>query len=128
MAQFTAGELEVMRILWEHGPQKPAEILEKFPREIKNPALRSYLSILLEKGHVTRRQKGKAFYYRAKTKQTSAFRSRLQELVDTFCEGSTESLLMNLIRRENLSEAELLDLKRLAEVDDETPPKQEADQ
>lgn len=128
MTQFTAGELEVMRILWEHGPQKPAEILEKFPREIKNPALRSYLSILLEKGHVTRRQKGKAFYYRAKTKQTSAFRAQLKNLVDTYCAGSTESLLMNLIRRENLSEAELLELKRLAEDDDASPPTEKADQ
>ena len=120
MTQFTSGELEVMRILWEHGPQKPAEIQRKYPRAIKNSALRSYLSILLEKGHVTRKQKGKAFYYRARTQQTAAFRSRLKDLVDAFCNGSTESLLMTLIRREQLSEDELLELKRLAEDDPPT--------
>jgi predicted transcriptional regulator len=122
MSQFTPGELEVMHILWEHGEQKPGEIQAKFPRDIKNSALRSFLSILLDKGHITRRQKGKAFFYKAKTKQTSAFRSKLRELVDVFCDGSTESLLMNLIRSEKLSDNELLELKRLAEGGIEQPP------
>ena len=123
MTNFTPGELEVMQILWDHGEQKPAEIQERFSREIKNAALRSYLSILLEKGHVKRRRKGKAYFYRAKTKQTSAFRTKLRELVDGFCGGSTESLLLNLLRNEKLSDEELLELKRLAEepADDDSP-------
>ena len=117
MPRFTRGELAVMRILWKHGELKPADIQEEFPREIKNSALRSYLSILLQKGHVTRRRKGKAYYYKAKTKRESTFRSMLRELVDTCCDGSTEALLCRLIRSEDLSEKELLELKRLAESD-----------
>jgi len=35
MARFTAGEMEVMRILWEHGELKPSEIQRRFPRPIK---------------------------------------------------------------------------------------------
>ena len=68
MARFTAGEIEVMRILWEHGELKPAELQKLFPRPIKDAALRSYLTILVDKGHLRRRSKGKAFYYRPKTK------------------------------------------------------------
>ena len=59
MSRFTQGELEVMRILWEHGELKPAEIHAHFPRKINNPSLRSYLAILLEKGHVVRAPGGK---------------------------------------------------------------------
>ena len=114
MVKFTDGELEVMRVLWEHGEMKPAEIQEVFPRSIKNAALRSYLTILVEKGHVSRRAKGKAFYYRAKTPQESTFRSMLGDLVDTFCGGSTEALLCELLAKEKLSENELLELQRLA--------------
>lgn len=55
MSRFTEGELKVMRILWQHGELKPADIQAKHADDIKNPALRSYLTILLEKGHVTRR-------------------------------------------------------------------------
>jgi BlaI family transcriptional regulator, penicillinase repressor len=114
MPRFTAGELEVMRILWEHGELKPAEIQSQFPRPIKNAALRSYLSILHAKGHVSRRRKGNAFYYRPKTKRESTFRSVLGELINTFCGGSTEALLCHLIAKENLSEKELLDLQQTA--------------
>ena len=117
MPRFTTGELEVMRILWTHGELKPMEIQRHFPRRIKNPALRSYLSILLEKGHVTRRRKGRAFFYKAKTRRESTFRSMLRELVNSCCDGSTEALLCRLIKSENLTEKELLDLKRLAESD-----------
>jgi BlaI family transcriptional regulator, penicillinase repressor len=115
MRQFTAGEFEVMRILWEHGELKPAEIQERFPRPIKNAALRSYLTILVEKGHLLRRSKGKAFYYRPKTKRDSTFRSMLGELVNTFCGGSSEALLCHLLAQEKLSQEELLDLQRLAQ-------------
>ena len=103
MARFTAGELEVMQILWEHGEMKPADIQALFPRPIKNAALRSYLTILCEKGHLVRRQEGKAYYYRAKTKRESSFRTTLRDLVDTYCNGSTELLICRLLAKEKLS-------------------------
>ena len=115
MAQFTPGELAVMRILWECGELKPSEVQQRFPEPIKNPALRSYLKILLEKGHVSRRKVGKAFFYKATTRQQTAFRSTLREMVEAYCDGSAKSLVMNLIRNEKLSNEELLELKRLAD-------------
>jgi BlaI family transcriptional regulator, penicillinase repressor len=118
---LTTGELDVIRILWEHGELKPAQIQSRFPRPIKNAALRSYLSILLEKGHVTRRQVGKAYFYKAKTKRESVFFCTLKEIINSYCEGSPQSLVMALIKSERLSEEELLRLKRLAE-EEESPP------
>src|SRR3954454_12653526 len=104
MPRFTPGEMKVMRLLWAHGELKPAELQGRFPEPIKNPALRSYLTTLLEKGHVTRRLVGKAYYYKAVTRPRSAFRSMLGELADTFCGGSVQALVMNIIRSEKLSE------------------------
>jgi BlaI family penicillinase repressor len=119
---LTRGELDVIRVLWDHGELKPAEIQKHFPRPIKNAALRSYLSILVEKGHVTRRAGGKAFFYKAKTNRESAFLRTLKDLINGYCEGSSEALLMALIKSEQLSETELLRLKRLAE-EDALPPR-----
>jgi len=124
MSRFTPGELKVMRLLWEHGEMKPAELQERFPEPIKNPALRSYLTTLLEKGHVTRHRDGKAYYYKAVTRSRSAFRTMLDELVDAYCDGSMQALVMNIIRSEKLSEEELLTLKRLADEEKKTPPGQ----
>ena len=114
MSRFTAGELEVMRILWKHGELKPAEIQAQFPRPIKNAALRSYLSILVEKGHLSRRRRGKAYYYRSKTRRESTFRAMLNELAHVFFSGSTEALLCHLLASQKLSREELLELQRIA--------------
>ena len=115
MPNFTPGELAVMQILWEHGEMKPSEVQERFPEPIKNPALRSYLSILVEKGHISRRKLGKAYYYKAVTRRHTAFRSTVREIAKAYCEGSAKNLILNLIRSERLSESELLELKRLAD-------------
>ncbi len=121
MPRFTPGELKVMRLLWEHGEMKPAELQAQFPEPIKNPALRSYLTTLVEKGHITRKRVGKAYYYKAVTRSRSAFRTMLGELVETYCGGSVSALVMNLIKSEKLSEADLLELKRLADAEAGAP-------
>jgi BlaI family penicillinase repressor len=117
MSRFTPGELAVMNLLWKHGEMKPADIQRRFPWEIKNPALRSHLTILLGKGHVTRRKLGKAFFYKAATRQQSAFHSMFHELLDNYCGGSVRSLVLNLIQTEKLTGAELLEIQRLAQGD-----------
>jgi predicted transcriptional regulator len=122
MASFTPGELAVMQILWEHGALKPADVQERFPEPIKNPALRSYLKILVDKGHVSRRKVGKAYFYKAVTRRQAALRSTLHEMVEAYFNGSTKNLVLNLIRHEKLSEKDLLELKRLAEGDEPGPP------
>ena len=115
MTRLTPGELDVMQILWKHGESKPGEIQGLFPRPIKNPALRSYLSILVEKGHVARRKAGKAYYYKARTRQDRVLRSTIRNVVTAFCDGSAKTLMAHLIKTEKISDNELLELKRIAE-------------
>lgn len=124
MSQLTPGEHTVMRLLWAHGEMKPAEIQERFPEPIKNPALRSHLTILLGKGHVTRRKVGKAFFYKAVTPERSAFRTVLRDFVDNYCGGSVQALLLNVIQSEKLSREEVARLQALAE--EQAPEKSSA--
>jgi BlaI family penicillinase repressor len=124
LAQFTPGELSVMCLLWRHGEMNPVEIQDRFPEPIKNPALRSYLTILLNKGHVTRRKVGRAYLYKAVTRERAAFRSTLREFVESYCGGSVQALMLNLIRFEKFSDEELIEIKRLADAgDDSAKPK-----
>ena len=92
-------------------------------RSDQEPALRSYLTTLLEKGHVARRRVGKAYYYKATTRPAPAFRSMLADLVDAYCGGSVRALVMNIIKSEKLSEDELIALKKLADGEIKTLPK-----
>lgn len=118
MMKLTAGELKVMQLLWQHGEMKPSEMQDLFPEPIKNAAIRSYLSILVEKGHITRKQVGKAFFYKAKTQQNRAFHSMLKDLVDTFCGGSKKRLLLTLVKSEKLTDEQLAEIQAIADQQD----------
>lgn len=114
MSKFTKSELEVMQVLWEHGALKPAEIEELFPRPIKNAALRSLLLVLLEKGHVTRQMKGKAFFYKAKTPRENTFKKMARQMANIFCGGSPAALIAQLIKVEDLSAEDIQELQDIA--------------
>ena len=116
MALFTPGELEVMQVLWEHDALKPSEIQGEFHRPIRNAALRSVLLVLLEKGHVTRRKVGKAYHYKARTPRQSTLKKMTRRLADVFCGGSSAALIAHLIESEELSEEDIRELKRIAEM------------
>lgn len=115
MIHLTVGEIEVMRVLWENGGEmSPPEIEAKFPRPIKNAALRFQLKVLLEKGHVARRRVGKAYYYKAVTPRRQTFKSMARRMADIFFGGSAAGLIAELIKSEKLSEKEIEELEKLA--------------
>jgi predicted transcriptional regulator len=115
MSDLTTGELEVMQVLWQHGELKPALIQEKFPRPIKNAALRFQLKVLLEKKHVVRRRLGKAYYYRALTPRQGALQKMARRMSEVFCQGSAVGLIAELIKNEKLSPEQIRELQDFAQ-------------
>ena len=113
-SSLTQCELEVMQILWEEGELKPGEIQGRYSRPIKNGAVRFQLKVLLEKGHITRRRVGKAYYYRAATGKEGVFRKMTRRLADIYCQGSTVGLIAELIRSEKLSAEDVRALEEMA--------------
>src|SRR5512145_777717 len=103
MSRFTPGELEVMEVLWQESPLKPAEIEARLPRPIGNAALRSVLRVLVEKGHLKRQKSGKAYYYRPAKPARASFRQMARRLADVFCNGSTFDLVAQLVKTERLT-------------------------
>ena len=107
MKPFTPGELEVMQVLWKHGELKPAEIEARFPRAIRNAALRSVLLVLLDKGHITRKKVGKAYYYAARTRSQRTLGQTVRRLADVFSGGSAAALIAQMIETSDLSPEEI---------------------
>ena len=114
MSLMTQTELDLMRVLWQHGEQKPAEIQEHYGRPIKNAALRFQLRVLLAKGHVTRRKAGKAYYYKAAASREGTLRRMVRRMAEVFSAGSTPDLIAQLIKVEKLKPGEIRELQRLA--------------
>lgn len=107
-------ELEALRVLWEAGESKPADIQARFAWPIENATLRSVLVNLLEQGHVSRRLQGKAFYYAARLPKATLLDTTLQALARVFAGGSREALVMQLLETSDLKPADLELLRQTA--------------
>ena len=116
MASFNPNELEIMKVLWEEGSLKPSEIPERLSQPVKNSALRWQLAALMEKGYVTRRKKGKAYYYRAATPRRNVLKRLTRSMAEIFSAGSAVALVGEMLdSEEKLSEEDIRELRRIAE-------------
>jgi len=114
MNSLNTNELEALRILWEHGELKPAEIQARFASPIENATLRSVLVKLVEKQHISRRLQGKAFFYMACVPKATLLETTLQTLARIFAGGSRQELVMQLLEKTDLKSADLELLRRTA--------------
>jgi BlaI family penicillinase repressor len=115
MASLNPNDLEILKILWDEGPLKPAEIQRRLSRPVKNSALRWQLATLMNSGYVSRSKKGKAYYYRAKTPRQRVLRNLVRRLADVFSGGSAVALVGQLIEsHKQWSEEDRRELRRIA--------------
>ena len=107
-------ELEALRILWEEGELKPAEILERFGWTIENATLRSVLVNLVAKKHVQRRRQGKAYLYSARVPKTTVLQTMMQTLTRVFARGSSEVLVAQLVETGDIKPSDLEIIRGIA--------------
>lgn len=114
MTSLNQNELEALRILWEHGELKPAEIQSKFSWPIENATLRSVLVCLVEKRHISRRMQGKAFFYAAQIPKRNLLASMTDTLARVFAGGSHQELVLQLMETSKLKPADVQTLQQIA--------------
>ena len=118
MNALNQNELEVLRILWEKSPRKPAEMQSEFGWEIDNGTLRSVLVGMMDANLLSRERDGKAFFYRPRVKKETQLRQIAKRLADVFAGGSTGQLMMRLAEAEKLSAEQLKRIKEIADSED----------
>jgi predicted transcriptional regulator len=107
MTSLNQNELEALRILWERGELKPADIQARFSWPIENATLRSVLVNLVEKQHITRRLQGNAFFYAARVPKATLLQTMMQTLARVFAGGSHQELVVQLIETSDIRAADL---------------------
>jgi predicted transcriptional regulator len=108
------GELErdVLLIVWRHGFVTADQVREGLDRPLKDSTVRTVLRRLEEKGYLAHSVDDRTFVYRpAESRQRVAGRAA-KRIVDWFCEGSIETLLVGMVDSKMLDRAEL---QRLAD-------------
>jgi predicted transcriptional regulator len=108
------GELErsILSIVWRRTAINAEQVREELGRPLKDSTIRTVLRRLEEKGYLAHSVEDRTFVYRpAQTRQRVAGRA-VKRIVDWFCEGSVEALLVGMVDSKVLDKAEL---QRLAE-------------
>ena len=104
----------ILDYVWAH-PHCTAEMCREglaSQRALKDSTIRTILRKLEEKSYVTHKVDGRTFVYRAvETKRNVAVQAA-QQLIDRFCGGSVEELLVGLVDNQLLEPKQL---QRLAE-------------
>jgi BlaI family penicillinase repressor len=119
------GELErsILLIVWRVGDVTAEQVREELGRPLKDSTIRTVLRRLEEKGYVAHSVENRTFLYRpAESRQRVAGRA-VKRIVDWFCEGSVEALLVGMVDSKVLDRAELQRLAdRIAEAQKTAPP------
>jgi BlaI family penicillinase repressor len=112
-------ELQLMEILWARGSGTADQIREALaPRHVlKDSTIRTVLKRLHGKGYVSYKIEGKAFVYSGVEKPRNVAVRAVRQILDRFCDGSLEQLLVGLVENQVVDHAELRQLaKRLGQV------------
>ena len=81
-------ERQIMNVLYRRGRASVSEIAEELPEAPSDTAIRTFLRILEQKGHVTRQRDGRRHLYRPKVSRNRAARAALSRVLGTFFDGS----------------------------------------
>jgi predicted transcriptional regulator len=104
----------ILDYVWAH-PHCTAEMCREGlarQRPLKDSTIRTILRKLEEKGYVTHVVDGRTFVYHAADTQRNVAVQAAQHLIDRFCGGSVEDLLVGLVDNQVLKPKQL---QRLAE-------------
>jgi len=113
---FTEVELEFMRVIWPAGEVTTEDVraaLRDLGRDLSDGSVRKVLSILIRKGHLTRRPEGRGFLYKPAVGQGQANRKMVQDLITRAFGGSAALMVAALFDGKAISERDFEDIKRL---------------
>src|SRR5579872_1080544 len=104
-----------MKVLWDKGAATVGDVAASLPDDppLAYSTVLTTLRILEGKGYLRHTKKGRAFVYEPLIAQEEASRTALGNLVTRFFGGSRELLVVNLLREENISRAELRRIKKM---------------
>jgi predicted transcriptional regulator len=101
-----------MQVLWREGPSNVQGVQESLSpnNDLAYNTVQTMLNILHRKGRVRRTLKGRAYVYRTVSSKEKVLGQAVRDLVERMFGGSSEELVMSLIKSRQV------DLERIAEL------------
>jgi len=104
-----------MKVLWKKGAATVGDVAASLTADppLAYSTVLTTLRILEGKGYLRHTKKGRAFVYEPVIAQEEASRTALGYVVNRFFGGSRELLVVNLLKEESISRAELRRIKKM---------------
>jgi len=100
-------EHEVMQLVWAHGPVTAEVVRERLSRRLKESTVRTVLRRLEEKGYANHTVDGRTYVYQAAEPRAKVAAKAVQRIVDWFCNGSIEEVLVGMVDNAMLDQQQL---------------------
>jgi predicted transcriptional regulator len=113
---LTKLELQIMQVIWKLGPSNVNAVQAGLEQQLAYTTVQTMLNILQKKGKLKRKLRGRAYIYSATVSEERALGHAVRDLVDRMFGGSSEELVMSLIKSRQLDARKIAELsKRLEE-------------
>ncbi len=107
-SSLTKLELRIMQVIWRRGASTVSAVQAELDPPLAYTTVQTMLNILERKGKLRRELEGRAYVYTAKVTEAKALGQGLRDLIDRMFGGSSEDLVMSLLKNKQI------DAKRLA--------------
>ena len=115
MYKPTDAELEILKVLWQHGPSTVRfvnDILNE-KREVGYTTTLKLLQIMYEKGLTTRDSENKTHVYQAAITESDTRNRFIDDFVNVLFHGSAMDMVMQTLGNTSVSQDDLEDLKAI---------------
>lgn len=114
-SQPTAVELEILRILWDLGPSPVRDIHARLTadKDTNYSTTVKMLSVMLQKGLISRNEKVTPHIYRAVLTRQRAAKTTVNEVIQKIYNGSAMSLVLQVLASGKASKAEIAEARKL---------------
>jgi predicted transcriptional regulator len=116
---LTKLELQIMQVIWRRGTSNVGEVQEGLEQQLAYTTVQTMLNILHRKGKLKRKLQGRAYEYSATVSEAKALSHALRDVVDRMFGGSSEELVMSLIKSKQIDAKKIAELSRRLEAMEE---------
>src|ERR1700733_5211161 len=115
---LTKLELQIMQVIWKRGTSNVNAVQAGLEQPLAYTTVQTMLNILHRKGKLKRRLRGRAYEYSAKVTEAKALHHAVRDLVDRMFGGSSEELVMSLIKSRQIDASKIAELHRRLEKEE----------
>ncbi|MDX6461585.1 MAG: hypothetical protein QOJ51_1069 [Acidobacteriaceae bacterium] len=107
---LTRLELRIMQVIWRRGRCTVSEVQGEIEPRLAYTTVQTMLNILERKGKLKRELEGRAYIYSATITEAKALGQGVRDLIDRMFGGSSEELVMSLLRNGEIDAGKLAEL------------------